>query len=67
MEVGPYLDSHWMLAQYMKDIAQFSSVVQGHIVLNTVSKKGKKEKTKSEIRKIFSKKDIIMVNRDNQF
>lgn len=43
MEAEEYQGNHWNLAQYMRDTAQFSSVVQDHTVQNTMSEKNEKE------------------------
>lgn len=42
MEVWEFLDTHWMLVQYMKDTVLFSSVAQDHTVQNTKEDKNVK-------------------------
>lgn len=67
MEGEEYLDSRWMLAQYMRDIAQFSLVVQDHIAQNTMSERGLGMVAERKRCQTLNNKQNNMVNRGSPF
>lgn len=61
MEVWEFLDTHWMLVQYMRGTVLFSSVAQDHTVQNTKERE-KKLKTLHPISKYKIKQQEAIRN-----